>query len=596
MAASNKPESHHHSKATHTFEQADTDSLSSDDSAKNESNESPYLNQKEQKQRQRCIFPLLHRQSSDKLITRNLSRQRKCIHNSWAILLVFAVFNKSAIKCVTSESNNSPPTSNLVNPYSTATSSPTEDPPSLSDVPPGTSWWNFEGDEDDEPSSSSSDYEGWPPLGFQSGQSSSEEPGKPPQNKAAPAHTVPSPPKSRQQQPPPKKNSANRPPSAPSQPLKTLEKLQQMLDDTDYMTTRYDHAQSKSPETQQSVSPEASSDVLEPSYFPNSQPQELSASESPSQDRLWTSADRSKYKQQQKRQRVIQEDQRQIVNPSTPISIISDDDISDTDDGLGYTLPNLPVYLSDAEADSDEEEQQQSHGGLQKQNAQPQQLYHTTSPTQTTFQQQQPPPPHPPAGTMIQTEGQQQPTPPHPPAGTMIQTEGQAGYHGYLPPPSGPYPPYQQSGPIPQQQYPPPQAYGPNIYQPNAYGPYPYTPYGSPYPTSPQQQEQQQQLHAYQLAQHYAAWAAAMRQAPPRAYGPEPPRSWLPPPPSTVKKPEVASSSDTDLNTSTADEKKISQSQTMQPEVLYSTPKISYPVELSTHMTQYASEGVSLFQ
>jgi hypothetical protein len=28
------------------------------------------------------------------------------------------------------------------------------------------------------------------------------------------------------------------------------------------------------------------------------------------------------------------------------------DDISDTDDGLGYTLPNLPVYRGDDEGES----------------------------------------------------------------------------------------------------------------------------------------------------------------------------------------------------------------------------------------------------
>ena len=63
------------------------------------------------------------------------------------------------------------------------------------------------------------------------------------------------------------------------------------------------------------------------------------------EDRLWTSKDRSKYKKVQKRSRHI----------SPPIYLNSEDEASDTDDGLGYTLPNVPVYFSDGEESEESE-------------------------------------------------------------------------------------------------------------------------------------------------------------------------------------------------------------------------------------------------
>jgi hypothetical protein len=105
--------------------------------------------------------------------------------------------------------------------------------------------------------------------------------------------------------------------------------------------------------------------------------------------RLWTSKDRAKYKKQQQRLRKKQEQEmllrrkrkeeealpasrlpNQAAPPpilpagalrgqprSPPIHLDSDDDrgqlSDDTDDGLGYSLPNVPVYFSDAEGDSD---------------------------------------------------------------------------------------------------------------------------------------------------------------------------------------------------------------------------------------------------
>ncbi|KAG7345566.1 ion channel [Nitzschia inconspicua] len=121
-----------------------------------------------------------------------------------------------------------------------------------------------------------------------------------------------------------------------NKPLRTLEKLQQLLDETDYMTT--------SSSAVASFKDEAASDNENRG---TSMLRSSSASSSNQEfDPLWTSKDRQKYKKQQYFQEQMQ--RQQSVLPQ----ISDNEDVSDTDDGLGYTLPNLPVYLSDDEGDS----------------------------------------------------------------------------------------------------------------------------------------------------------------------------------------------------------------------------------------------------
>jgi hypothetical protein len=121
-----------------------------------------------------------------------------------------------------------------------------------------------------------------------------------------------------------------------NKPMRTLEKLQQLLDETDYMTT--------SSSAISSFQDESGSDN-ESSSASKSWP---SSATSPVQgiDTLWTRKDRYKYKKQQYFQEQLQR-QQQAYQQNSDI-----EDVSDTDDGLGYTLPNLPVYLSDDEGDT----------------------------------------------------------------------------------------------------------------------------------------------------------------------------------------------------------------------------------------------------
>jgi hypothetical protein len=117
-----------------------------------------------------------------------------------------------------------------------------------------------------------------------------------------------------------------------SKPLKTLEKLQQLLDETDYMTTA---SSAMAAYQDESGSDEEQGPALSFSAG--------SASPSRSINPLWTSQDRSKYRKQQLMQEQFQRQQ------ASQQQLSDIEDNSDTDDGLGYTLPNLPVYLSDDE-------------------------------------------------------------------------------------------------------------------------------------------------------------------------------------------------------------------------------------------------------
>ena len=77
---------------------------------------------------------------------------------------------------------------------------------------------------------------------------------------------------------------------------------------------------------------------------------------------LWTSKDRSKYKKMQQMQRRADEERRRLEQHLLQQPGSSSDDeqdgLTDTDDGLGYTLPNLPVYMSDAEGESSDSGEQ----------------------------------------------------------------------------------------------------------------------------------------------------------------------------------------------------------------------------------------------
>jgi hypothetical protein len=337
-----------------------------------------------------------------------------------------------------------------------------------------------------------------------------------------------------------------------SQPLKTLEKLRQMLDDTDYMTARPDDPPCETdwPTSSASITNLGMHDDEERQQQPTTKPESSSASaaattttESQHQQqqhqRLWTSADRSKYKQQQKRLRQ--------QNPPS-----SDDELSDIDDGLGYSLPNLPVYFSDAEGESDGEQEHQQ-----------QQQQHP--PNQTTGV----PPPPPPMSWHSQQQQQHYQTPPQQPpehqGNVPLPSLQQHGGGPLRPPEQYPNPyhllPYlhgihnqqqvQQQYPNQQQQQPYPsagQSQPMNTYQ--QYPQYP-PPYFGPYNTGMQQPQHQQPHHQQQLqhqhpqhhhqqqlshqqqlnlyAQQFAAWAAATGYAPPAPYGPAQPQSFVQP-------------------------------------------------------------------
>lgn len=287
-----------------------------------------------------------------------------------------------------------------------------------------------------------------------------------------------------------------------SAPLRTLRKLQQMLDDTDYMTSARDrreeriNAQVSSPKQgkkrQSRAHPEEMRSQLPNSWQPPPPPivveresvaaptiparhemetgRELSfvptasATESPpvvtkvapaaetappnaknavGEEKLWTSKDRYKYKRQQQMVRRAQEERRrlqqQMSPPINPNS--SDDEATDsTDDGLGYTLPNLPIYMSDAEnsategTDTDITHQQQQQ----------------TGPKST--QQQPPPPPFAQQSNPYYQHQMYNPyNMPPPPNQVMGQTQPFVGYppNAYLPYPPYGYPPNQGT------QYPP---------------------------------------------------------------------------------------------------------------------------------------------
>ena len=220
---------------------------------------------------------------------------------------------------------------------------------------------------------------------------------------------------------------------------------------------------------------------------------------------LWTSKDRSKYKKQRKLQREREmQNQRQRYLEQQEQHIPSDDDghgtdmTEDTDDGLGYTLPNLPVYFSDAE--STDESDHETANANEKQTIyqsptgiQPQSSTHINRPmddsSTITNQNNQPTSQKIPnqSGALQQYDPNFQRRPP--------QQQGQS-------------PPYHYHN-MPYQQ-PPPSQQGPQPHMPQGPHQYPYPPYQQPsqsqqrpqqqMPQGPQQQIPQgpQQQHPYQ--------------------------------------------------------------------------------------------------
>ena len=371
-----------------------------------------------------------------------------------------------------------------------------------------------------------------------------------------------------------------------SQPLRTLKKLQAMLEETDYATAtsasasasnnaiaspgpsanppspnynssvnaafntgqNMDYPEQPAPLVAQPIEQEGpvypysrQQDMHQPIHqsYPQQQNtrQKVERIASPRYDsdddqseengQLWTSKDRSKYKKQRKlqREREIQK-QRQRYLEQQEQHIHSDDDshgtdmTDDTDDGLGYTLPNLPVYFSDAESTDDAEDDTSSpheKRTIYQSSPPPQAINRPMDDSSTiTNQSNQPAPPNTPnpSGALQQydpnfqrrppqQQGQsppyhyhnmpyQQPMPSH----QGPQPQISQGRHQY------PYPPYQQpshSQQIPLQQipqtpqhphHPPPYMYN----NENAYG-----------PMNPQQQYMQQM----RPQQQYQSWTAS---------------------------------------------------------------------------------------
>jgi len=335
-----------------------------------------------------------------------------------------------------------------------------------------------------------------------------------------------------------------------SQPLRTLKKLQAMLDDSDYATAATASLPVESPTagtaaaaaklafgddaamaTQQAVPAVATTSTSVSSQQPPPLPP-VPSEPKPQQQRsqqpekLWTSKDRSKYKKQrrlrqerERREKEQLEEQRRkwqqaglsssedgdestrkgtadgnhgaaaAAAVAATVATDTDDDgfltdgTTTEDDGLGYSLPNLPVYLSDSEGNSDDfellDDEGEDRGG-------------PPPPTAQQFQQQQ---------EQAYVPQQQQPQ-------LLSQSQYQyqpssaaAGYNQLI---NGnhqqplPGDPYQQAYPQynPYQYYQQQQQGGQYSQPPPMNYPYPY----------PNQYNQQQYA---QYAQQYAAWAEA---------------------------------------------------------------------------------------
>jgi len=143
-----------------------------------------------------------------------------------------------------------------------------------------------------------------------------------------------------------------------SQPLRTLKKLQAMLDETDYVTESTNLTRLPTVEDDHNfldgkdgVSIQQRLSQQEDHRIDPVSIGEEENSSSKVLPSLWTSKDRSKYKRQQQLQSV-----KRIALPDTENGTSSGaEDL--TDDGLEYTLPSLPIYVSDGEISTEDDSQ-----------------------------------------------------------------------------------------------------------------------------------------------------------------------------------------------------------------------------------------------
>jgi len=290
-----------------------------------------------------------------------------------------------------------------------------------------------------------------------------------------------------------------------SQPLRTLKKLQAMLDETDYVTesanlTRLQTAEDSSTDRGDidsiSIQPPMNQQADGAIVWEEEKEKASSAS-------LWTSKDRSKYKRQQ-----------QLQNEKRIAPQESEDGTEDaTDDGLGYTLPTLPIYLSDGEISTEDEDTQEERQDGHSIN--------TTTPTTFPTQQHQ-----------LRNDSSTQsphltynsPTPPVHTSSQPFTVDSTSQQTQYSSPPTAPFAPYPWNyfyPPMYSNMNPPPYSvptplppYPTSATQPqsswtSAYPPYPYPQpppnypnyippaqhsqsYPSQYPSQLQQQQQQE--------------------------------------------------------------------------------------------------------
>ncbi|KAL7501282.1 hypothetical protein ACHAWT_011087 [Skeletonema menzelii] len=299
--------------------------------------------------------------------------------------------------------------------------------------------------------------------------------------------------------------------STNSQPLRTLQKLQAMLDDSDYAThtvsseSAIDSSRNVVNDEPSSPPPVTTANVATATTVKSTNPPP------PSQpDKLWTSKDRAKYRrtrrtekqrQQQQheqrareirdiqRQRIIREErerkeleelrrkqaellerqgqdqqrrqqmQQQIVHKHEEGTTDFTDDDTDGTDGKGFELPNNPVYLSDGEATETEDFSEEKDESFRQRR--PQAL-----PNQQQPQRYQQP---------YHYNNYQRP----PPQPNTINNNAYSNYHQYRQPPP-------QAGQQPNVPYSPPQ-----------------------HPNMPQYQFNSNQQQQMQYEQNYAAWAQA---------------------------------------------------------------------------------------
>ena len=324
--------------------------------------------------------------------------------------------------------------------------------------------------------------------------------------------------------------------SPSSQPLRTLKKLQAMLEETDYATatsasnnasavasnntgssytSSYNssaNAERQAPLVAQPIEqeerryPYPQQDTQQTTNSSHPQPQQQNTLQSrqrveriasPRYDsdddqsegngQLWTSKDRSKYKKQRKLQREREmQNQRQRYLEQQEQHIPSDDDghgtdmTEDTDDGLGYTLPNLPVYFSDAE--STDESDHETANANEKQTIyqsptgiQPQASTHINRPINDS--------------SSTVTNQNNQPTSQTNPNQSGALQQYDPNFQRRAPQQQGQSPPYHYHN-MPYQQ-PPPSQQGPQPHMPQGPHQYPYLPYQQP---SQSQQRPQQQM------------------------------------------------------------------------------------------------------